>query len=90
MFMYCLCGVIAVVLMEGGDEEDLERLDKIIEKEAKEDDEDKPSAGGTLAGLIDTKPATASSSKPSAATGGTTLSKKVTLIITRHCRLNVD
>lgn len=67
--------------MEGGDEEDLDRLEKMIEKEAKEEDEDKPSGGATLAGLIDTKSASSSSSKPSnSSSTGNALSKKVNML----------
>jgi len=54
----------AVVLMEGGSEDDLETLEKLAEKEVDEE-EGEENSKGTLAGLIDTPKAAKS---PNAAT----------------------
>lgn len=71
----------AVVLMEGGNEEDLERLAKMVEKEKEEEEgELDAKSQGTLAGMIDTSVKTSSSSTKSTPTAGPkspTLSKKV-------------
>lgn len=69
----------AVVLMEGGNEQDLEHLTKLAEEEAEEEEgEVDAKSKATLAGFIDT-PAKSSSGKPSATPTpkSPTLTKKV-------------
>lgn len=65
--------------MEGGDEEDLDRLEKLLEKEQNDEAEVVP--GGTLAGLIDTKSAAKPAAVPSSP--DKPLSKKVGIKLPR-------
>lgn len=68
----------AVVLMEGGDNEDLERLAKLADEEAEEEEgEVDAKSKGTLAGLIDTSVKPAAKSTATAAPKSPSLSKKV-------------
>lgn len=60
-----LLALAAVVLMEGGNEEDLDRLAKLAEEDAEEEEgEVDTKSKGTLAGLIDSSAKSSSSKNP--------------------------